>query len=527
MNFKLSIAATAILAFSVVASYGQTSASNPPAKKHVATATAKKPAKPVVVVKAKREAAPTVEEQIQALRRDLESQINSLKTNLANKDEQLQKAEQSAADARAAAARAEAAASAQQQAVTDNTAAVTTLQTSVTDLKGNQATLATKVTEDESKSVKKSDLSDLAFGKVKIGATVFADWSYWSDNGNSGAFVDSQQTPPTTTNDLDDGYNAFELTRTYINVIYTPSDAATLRITPDIYRNTDVNASGTVDNSLSFRLKYAYIDLNKLFAANKYLKDNKITFGQTQQPLTDWEEGLTAHRYTYKMPMDYSSSLSSTYVGVKARGPIKFNGKEYIDYDLGVFTNGAYKTTELSNTKQFMGRATWYPLGTKTDRTGLGLTIFGDVGFANVAPSAAVTSHYTLDRQVYMVHYQTADKAYLITGQYDLNHNATGNRVDQLGYAFEGNARLGSAKSLFHAFGLYQHYEPNTNGATVTTDKSTQYSRTVGGIAYKFNKNLDISLADSNYHYINSSVGGVSTGKADTNVVSIFTQYTF
>jgi hypothetical protein len=52
-----------------------------------------------------------VEEQIQALRRDLESQINSLKTDLANKDEQLQKAQQAAADARAAASKAEAAAS--------------------------------------------------------------------------------------------------------------------------------------------------------------------------------------------------------------------------------------------------------------------------------------------------------------------------------------------------------------------------------------------------------------------------------
>ena len=142
MNFKLSIAATAILAFGVVACYGQASNTQHPAKKHVATATAKAPAKA------------TVEEQIQALRRDLESQINSLKTDLATKDEQLQKAQQAAADARAAASRAEAAASVQQQAVTDNTAAVTTLQTSVTDLKGSQASLATKVTE-ETEKVKK------------------------------------------------------------------------------------------------------------------------------------------------------------------------------------------------------------------------------------------------------------------------------------------------------------------------------------------------------------------------------------
>jgi len=130
MNFKLRIAAATIMAVSVVASYGQTSAAKAPAKKHVVTAKAKTPPPP------------TVAEQIQALRQELENQarqIESLKTGLAAKDAQLQKAQQAAADAQASAARAETAASAQQQAVTSNAAAVTTLQSSVSDLKGKQS----------------------------------------------------------------------------------------------------------------------------------------------------------------------------------------------------------------------------------------------------------------------------------------------------------------------------------------------------------------------------------------------------
>jgi len=123
-----------------------------------------------------------------------------------------------------------------------------------------------------------------------------------------------------------------------------------------------------------------------------------------------------------------------------------------------------------------------------------------------------------LDRFVVIGHYQTADKAYLITGQYDLSHNVKANNVTQKGFAFEGNARLGSAKSPFHAFGLYQHYEPNSN---LTTNDATKYSRTVGGIAYKLNKNLDIALTDSNLHYDKAA------HKNDANAVSIFTQYTF
>jgi hypothetical protein len=164
VNFKLSIAATVILAVSVVASYGQTSNTNPAAKKHVATAQAKSPAK------VKAPAKPTVEEQIQSLRSDLEGEITRLRNDLAYKDEQLRKAQQAAADAQAAASKAEAAAAAQQQAVTDNTAAVTTLQSSVNDLKGSQASLATTVS-DETTKIKKDIASPNALHYKGINIT--------------------------------------------------------------------------------------------------------------------------------------------------------------------------------------------------------------------------------------------------------------------------------------------------------------------------------------------------------------------
>ncbi|MGD0801214.1 MAG: hypothetical protein ABR906_07860 [Terracidiphilus sp.] len=148
MKLRSRFAVAALVAVSVVASYGQTGETNPPEKKHVAAKQAKAPA------------SPSVQEQIQALRNELEkqsAQIDSLKNGLAEKDAQLQKAQQAAADAQAAAAKAEAAASAQQQAVTDNAAAVTTLQSTVTDLKGNQASLAATVSDETSKLKKEID----------------------------------------------------------------------------------------------------------------------------------------------------------------------------------------------------------------------------------------------------------------------------------------------------------------------------------------------------------------------------------
>jgi Skp family chaperone for outer membrane proteins len=142
MIFRLKTAAAALLAVSLVASYGYASDATTPAKKHVATKKAKKPAPP------------TVEEQIQGLRNELQGQITGLKSDLAEKDAQLKKAQEAAAEAQAAAAKAQAAADAQQQAMTENAAAVTTLQSSVTDMKGAQLSLATTVS-DETAKIKK------------------------------------------------------------------------------------------------------------------------------------------------------------------------------------------------------------------------------------------------------------------------------------------------------------------------------------------------------------------------------------
>ena len=85
----------------------------------------------------------------------MQGQIDGLKTDLASKDEQLKAAQQAASNAQAAADRANAAASAENSAVVENATAVNTLQTTVTDLKGNQASLATTVS-DETAKIKKS-----------------------------------------------------------------------------------------------------------------------------------------------------------------------------------------------------------------------------------------------------------------------------------------------------------------------------------------------------------------------------------
>jgi hypothetical protein len=80
MNFKLRTVAAGMMAASLVVSYALASDTTPPVKKHVARKAATPPG-------------PTVQEQIDSLRQEFQGQIDSLKSNLADKDTQLKQAQ--------------------------------------------------------------------------------------------------------------------------------------------------------------------------------------------------------------------------------------------------------------------------------------------------------------------------------------------------------------------------------------------------------------------------------------------------
>jgi hypothetical protein len=145
MKFRINAAAGAFLVASLFVSYAQ-GASGPSDRDAAAKKeTGKKKASSCCT---------DVQDQIQALRQEMQGQIDALKSDLATKDQELQQAKQAAADAQAAAAKAEADATSQQQAFSENAAAVSTLQSSVKDLTANQASLTTTLS-DETTGIKK------------------------------------------------------------------------------------------------------------------------------------------------------------------------------------------------------------------------------------------------------------------------------------------------------------------------------------------------------------------------------------
>src|SRR5262249_39747727 len=104
-----------------------------------------------------------------------------------------------------------------------------------------------------------------AFGsRVKIGTLVYADWSMYTHTGWGPQFTENVN-PPGPQNDT---YNSFDLTRAYINLLFTPVDDWTMRVTPDIYRTigsanvkfgTNSALNSNLNGNLDYRMKYAYL----------------------------------------------------------------------------------------------------------------------------------------------------------------------------------------------------------------------------------------------------------------------------
>lgn len=400
---------------------------------------------------------------------------------------------------------------------------------------GNESSTRSAVTSAVSAPAGQADKSGpltLDNGKIKLGTTFFGLYRYYAKTG----FGPQTLTLLNTPGPGNAGFNSFDVDRTYINFEFSPTDALTFRVTPNIYRQFSsatgvklgsTSGTGSTENgNLVLRLKYAYVDYNKPFANSEAFGKDKLTFGQQQQPLTDWEEGLYGYRFVNLTPWNYLS-LSSTYPGIKLHGPVMFNGKQYLDYEVGAFNDQSFHAYETGDKKQVMGRLSFYPMGAISKYQGLGFTGFVDYGYKDAAPDT--NTKVPITRIAALVHYQSKSGDYGIAGEYDYGRNAfsAGNlfsgsgpadafglgptqyapfnsltaallggvRTNQRGYDFFGHARL--AKSPFYLFGMFEQFNPNTHVTTNPLDFRT----VIGGISYKYTKYWQFALDSQNVIY--------------------------
>jgi hypothetical protein len=390
------------------------------------------------------------------------------------------------------------------------------------------------------------EFGDRWFKKISIGTLVYADYRFLSHTGFGPQNLTQQISPGPGNN----AFNAFDITRAYLDFKFSPTDDFMMRVTPNVYatigggtpdalsRTSGVGSQ--LDGNLGYRLKYAYLDYNTFFKKVLQvdaMRDDKFTFGQEQNPLVDWEESLYGFRYVNLVPWNYLS-LSSSQIGFSMKGPIKRGETQYADYDIGVYDDASFHAFEQSAYKQAMGRVTVNPFGAKSRYDNLGITGFYDYGYANKAPdlnggaphnavNAGRTAHIT--RVAALMHY--TGETWGIAGEWDYGHNAfsSGNlfsgsgpidefttpatptgfgpwttmvkllqdngRAVQQGWDFFGHVDI--PHTPFTLFGMFQQFSPNTQ-----VDKNPlDFQRWVGGIQYLINKNLRVSLDSQNLSY--------------------------
>ena len=143
-----------------------------------------------------------------------------------------------------------------------------------------------------------------------------------------------------------DGYNAFDVTRGYFNVVARLSDRVKVRFTPDVRPTTDVN----LDRNLALRLEYASLDVQATDGV-------AIMFGLHEMPWLTFEESLNRYRVLGPLfaerlglipgPSDLGASIKAT--GART------------EVHVGVYNGEGYGRAEADKYKSVDGRVTLRP----------------------------------------------------------------------------------------------------------------------------------------------------------------------
>jgi hypothetical protein len=143
-----------------------------------------------------------------------------------------------------------------------------------------------------------------------------------------------------------DGYNAFDVTRGYLNIRARLSDRVRVRFTPDVRPTTDAS----LNQNLTLRLEYASLDVQATDTVS-------IMFGLHEMPWLAFEE--TVNRYRVIGPF-FSERLGlipgPTDLGVSAKASY-----ERTEFHLGVYNGEGQGRAEIDKYKSIDGRATFRP----------------------------------------------------------------------------------------------------------------------------------------------------------------------
>jgi hypothetical protein len=163
-----------------------------------------------------------------------------------------------------------------------------------------------------------------------------------------------------------DGYNAFDVTRGYLNIQARLSDRIKVRFTPDVRPTTDAN----LDRNLALRLEYASLDFQ--------MSDNvAVMFGLHEMPWLTYEESV--NRYRVIGPF-FSERLGLLPGATDLGASLKY-GTDMMDVHVGVYNGEGYGRAEIDAYKSIDGRATFRPFGEDSQLSNVSISGFYQYGW--------------------------------------------------------------------------------------------------------------------------------------------------
>ncbi|HWC64919.1 MAG TPA: hypothetical protein VG777_02470 [Thermoanaerobaculia bacterium] len=287
------------------------------------------------------------------------------------------------------------------------------------------------------------------FPRVSVGGVLFADYTYQAEPAGRDAEGNTIR------------QNSFNVSRAYVNVIASLSQLISVRITPDVVRDTD--ASGTLSGSYVYRLKLAFAQL----ALDDTLgKGSWVRFGLHTTPYLDYLDGIYRYRFQGNLFLDREGYIPTADLGISARYVFPADYGEVI---VGGFNGEGFTRSEVNDQKSLQVFASLRPAPRAGALRGLRIAAMGDYDhYERNAPRYRVGGAITFEHPI--VH---AGVEYFAA-----KDRPTATSAEARGRGWSAYATPRTAIGL-EALLRYDHLEPDRSTDEVKT-------RAIGGIAYWF-----------------------------------------
>ena len=293
-----------------------------------------------------------------------------------------------------------------------------------------------------------------------------------------------------TTDDLTDSTtNDFETRRNYFQVkAYFNEDSQS-------YFRTTFDTTHKADGDWEVRLKYAYLYLNEI------LPYTSVEIGQAHRPWIDYEEH---NGWNYRsISKVFVEADEGAHLTNSADLGINFKSKTpYFSSEVGIFNGEGYHGTEDGEGLSAEWRLTGHIMGNGNHKLHKNDT-YANISFLGQWNDDS-NKYENEDLNWYGIHAVYNQPEFLIATQYIKTEDANVAYAGE-GYSINGEARFND----FTAIGRYDYFEMDN---TLDEEKT----RSIAGVAYKYNKNVEFILS-----FMNETVENTAGTTIDDNSVLV------